>query len=233
MATPNRGRAPKGKMKTGICENHNYFNPKTDETGDCPKCASGEHITVEVKRLSDFRCPVCDGNLTPIKEGPGKWVWIAIAIAVVAVAVIILCISIPSGEEETGTSPTEQVTQAPVDSVEKAVETPVVDEPTAQPAEPAKADAQPAAPAQPKEPTASTHKLPYGTWSGGWKNGQPNGNGTMTYSTSHVIDSRDPKGREAQAGEYVIGEWDNGHLVQGRWFKNDGSKESIIIGKAG
>ena len=92
--------------------------------------------------------------------------------------------------------------------------------------------------AQPKSSTAttstsSTHKLSYGSWNGGMKNGQPHGNGTMTYSTSRTIDSRDPKGRVAQPGEYIVGEWDNGHLVQGRWFKKDGSKEAVIIGKAG
>lgn len=78
-----------------------------------------------------------------------------------------------------------------------------------------------------------SHKLSYGSWTGGWKNGQPHGTGTLTYSTSRTIDSRDPKGRVAQPGEYIVGEWDNGHLVQGRWFKKDGSKEAIIIGKAG
>lgn len=82
--------------------------------------------------------------------------------------------------------------------------------------------------------TASgTIRLSYGTWTGGYKNGQPHGQGTLTYSTSRTIDSRDPKGRVAQPGEYIIGEWDNGHLVQGRWFKKDGTKEVLIIGKAG
>lgn len=81
--------------------------------------------------------------------------------------------------------------------------------------------------------SSSSHRLSYGTWSGEMKNGQPNGNGTMTYSTSHTIDSRDPKGRVAKPGEYIVGEWDNGHLVQGRWFKNNGTKEAVIIGKAG
>ena len=92
---------------------------------------------------------------------------------------------------------------------------------------------------QTTKPTTATssqttsHKLSYGTWTGGWKNGQPHGTGTMTYSTSHTIDSRDTKGRVAQPGEYIVGEWDNGHLVQGRWFKKDGTKEAVIIGKAG
>ena len=81
--------------------------------------------------------------------------------------------------------------------------------------------------------SSGTHNLGYGTWKGGWSDGKPHGSGTLTYTSSRTIDSRDSKGRVAQPGEYVIGEWDNGHLVQGRWFKNDGSKEAIIIGKAG
>ena len=80
---------------------------------------------------------------------------------------------------------------------------------------------------------SGTLRLSYGTWTGSHKNGQPHGMGTLTYSTSCTIDSRDPKGRVAQPGEYVVGEWDNGRLVQGRWFKKDGTKEAIIIGKAG
>lgn len=80
--------------------------------------------------------------------------------------------------------------------------------------------------------SSGTVRLGYGTWTGGKKNGQPHGTGTLTYSTSRTIDSRDPKGRIAQPGEYIVGEWDNGRLVQGRWFKNDGTKEVIIIGKA-
>lgn len=79
----------------------------------------------------------------------------------------------------------------------------------------------------------TSKNLGYGTWSGSLQNGLPHGMGTMTYSSSHIIDSRDSKGRVAQPGEYIVGEWDKGHLVQGRWFKNDGTKEAVIIGKAG
>lgn len=88
-------------------------------------------------------------------------------------------------------------------------------------------------PASSNSAHTSSHKLSYGTWTGGMKNGKPHGTGTLTYSTSQTIDSRDPKGRVAQPGEYIVGEWENGHLVQGRWFKKDGSKEAVIIGKAG
>jgi hypothetical protein len=54
----------------------------------------------------------------------------------------------------------------------------------------------------------------------------------MVFTTSHVIDSKDPKKRVAEAGDYVIGEWSDGHLVQGIWYGADNQvKGSVIIGK--
>lgn len=74
-------------------------------------------------------------------------------------------------------------------------------------------------------------KLGYGTFTGPIKNGQPNGSGTLRYTSSHLIDSRDPKGRVALPGDYVIGEWKNGKLIQGRWYNSvNNSKGAIIIG---
>ena len=80
-----------------------------------------------------------------------------------------------------------------------------------------------------KEETGS---LSYGKWSGAWKNGKPHGVGKLTFTSSHIIDSRDPQGRTAKAGEYISGQWHNGHLVQGKLYKLDGTSESIIIGRA-
>lgn len=233
--TPSRRPEPKGKMKTGKCENHNYTDPNTDETGDCPKCASGEKIRVEVKRPSDFCCPVCGERLTPIQEGFPKWIWVAGGAVVAAIIITVICLAMGGKAEEektvdkptivTGTV-TDTATSAPEEEVTEPakVENPVVVNGKA----PEKEKPQ-------TEPTqaSGSHKLSYGTWKGGWKNGKPHGNGTMTYSVATIIDERDSKKREAQPGEYVIGEWDNGHLVQGRWFKNDGSKEAVIIGKVG
>lgn len=73
--------------------------------------------------------------------------------------------------------------------------------------------------------------LGYAKFTGPVANGLPDGQGRMTFSSSHVIDSRDPKGRIAEAGDYVIGEWKSGKLIQGRWYGSDGNvKGSIIIG---
>lgn len=82
-----------------------------------------------------------------------------------------------------------------------------------------------------KSTTPPPNNLGYGNFTGPMKNGQPNGSGTLRYTSSHLIDSRDPKGRVALPGDYVIGEWKNGKLIQGRWYNSvNNSKGAIIIG---
>lgn len=84
MATTSRIGSPKGNIKHGVCENHQYYNPDTGETGDCPKCASGEVQAVNVQKLSDFKCSVCGEKLTLVKQGTNKKTIGIIAVAVVA-----------------------------------------------------------------------------------------------------------------------------------------------------
>lgn len=78
-----------------------------------------------------------------------------------------------------------------------------------------------------------TKNLGYGTFKGTLKNGLPHDvSGRLIFKTAHLIDSRDPKGRIAEQGDYVIGEFSDGHLVQGIWYGPDRQvKGSIIIGK--
>lgn len=73
--------------------------------------------------------------------------------------------------------------------------------------------------------------LGYATWKGNIKRGKPDGKGIMTFSSSHGIDSRDPKGRIAEAGDKVEGSYLNGHLSFGKWYKSDGTTETIMIGE--
>lgn len=78
----------------------------------------------------------------------------------------------------------------------------------------------------------SVPKLSYGKWSGAWKSGKPNGMGTLTYTREQVIDARDPQKRVAKPGDYIVGEFSDGKLVQGKWFDaSNNLKGSIIIGK--
>lgn len=71
--------------------------------------------------------------------------------------------------------------------------------------------------------------LGYATFKGTWPNDVK---GRMVFKSTHVIDSRDPKNRYASPGDYVIGEWSEGHLVQGVWYGSDNkAKGSILIGK--
>lgn len=76
-----------------------------------------------------------------------------------------------------------------------------------------------------------TLSLGYATWEGAIKSGKPDGRGTMRFSSSHRIDSRDPKGRIAEAGDKVEGSYVNGHLSFGKWYKSDGTTETIMLGE--
>lgn len=84
---------------------------------------------------------------------------------------------------------------------------------------------------QKKKQSATTGSIDYGKWSGAWKYGKPNGTGTMRYTKEYLIDSRDPQKRTAAKGDYIIGEFANGRLVQGVWYDSANNvKGSIIIG---
>lgn len=89
--------------------------------------------------------------------------------------------------------------------------------------------------AQPKkekaEPKTGKLDLGYAVWDGKSSNGKPDGYGTMTFKTTHRIDSRDPEGNIAQSGDKVKGNYIDGHLEYGTWIKSNGEKEDIFIGQ--
>lgn len=73
--------------------------------------------------------------------------------------------------------------------------------------------------------------LSYGRYSGSIRNGYPHGQGRLTYTTSRVINRNDPKGRTANPGDYVIGEFFNGFVVYGKHYNSAGELlESLNIG---
>ena len=153
-----------------------------------------------------------------------------------------------SPETSTGTNEAQKAPES------QPVEVEVPSKKEAQPEEPQKSEPAPPSPAPVTEPapkspppgkealstnpapektTSGRKSLGYGTYEGTLRNGQPDDvKGRLTFTASHVIDSRDPKKRMAEPGDYVIGEFSEGHLVQGIWYGSDGSRKgSIIIGK--
>lgn len=78
---------------------------------------------------------------------------------------------------------------------------------------------------------SKTLTLSYGKYTGSTKNGYPHGQGRLTYSTSRQINKNDTKGRTANAGDYVIGEFFNGFVVYGKHYDAAGNLlESLTFG---
>lgn len=70
--------------------------------------------------------------------------------------------------------------------------------------------------------SSGTIRLSYGTYSGATKGGYPHGQGRLTYSTTRQINRNDAKGRTANPGDYVIGEFFNGFVVYGKHYSSSG-----------
>lgn len=104
------------------------------------------------------------------------------------------------------------------------------------PAEPNKEDnITPEPKTQQSQPKVSSNsgvlRLSYGTYTGTTKNGHPHGQGRLTYSSSRQINSNDMKGRTANPGDYVIGEFFNGFVVYGKHYDSSGNLiESLNFG---
>jgi len=219
------------RYRYGICLNDN-----------CEKCKSKE--IQEIPARKDFVCqnPECGKPLRecppPKKGGNMKLIGI-IAGVVVVLAIIGGVIALGGGSSEE-TPKQEPVVETPVNSdsikaAQMAAENQKLKDSLAA-AEAAKQKAEEEAKKKPEEvkkPQPSTggssKNLGYATFKGSWPNDV---NGRMIFKSSHVIDSKDPKGRVAEAGDYVIGEWADGHLVQGIWYGADNQvKGSVIIGR--
>ena len=235
MATRNNDRI---RYRYGICLNDN-----------CEKCKSKE--VQEIPARKDFVCqnPECGKPLRecpPPKKG-GNMKLIGIIAGVVIVLAIIGGIIAFGGRGEV--TPNQEPVALAVDSdsirAAQLAEKQLADQKRVQDSLQAVADSLahvaeeatnaqkkevPAAkPAAPKPAASGSKNLGYATFKGTWPNDV---NGRMVFNSSHVIDSRDPKGRVAEPGDYVIGEWSDGHLVQGIWYGADNQvKGSIIIGK--
>ncbi len=209
------------RFKYGICLND-----------ECPECKAKKVHQIPMRK--DLVCPECGKPLRecpPPNQGGNKKL-----IAIVAGVVVVLGIgggifALSGGDEGTTTPPqglgpdTTIVEKVDSDSI-KAAQLAAAEAAKQQAEEEAKKEDV----KKPQPPTGGGSKdLGYATFKGSWPNAV---NGRMIFKASHVIDSKDPKGRVAEAGDYVIGEWADGHLVQGIWYGADNQvKGSVIIGR--
>lgn len=205
----------------GVCKNYD----------ECDLAAGKE---VQEAEKTNFVCSECGKTLYPVKEaaGSGANSKNKLIMGAVAAVVVVAGAGIYFGFFQGNGDTTTVVDTAQVDPVElsdASVDSAPVEntEETVQPAKNGTAAKQPVS----AKAGVVTKDLGYAVWVGKVKDGKPNDvQGTLTFKSSHVIDSRDDKERVASPGDKVIGTFENGHLTQGRWYKSDGNVESIILG---
>ena len=209
---------------------------------DCEMCDKIQEV-----EKSNFKCEKCGKDLIPFGnktsesgDGPNKKLIGIIAGVVVLLAIIGGIIAFSGGSEEKPTPAPVPEVKENTDSIKAAQEAAeqqrikdsldAVAAAEAAKKQEAEKKAEPAPAAQkPAKPASGSKNLGYATFKGSWPNDV---NGRMVFTSSHVIDSKDPKKRVAEAGDYVIGEWADGHLVQGIWYGSDNQvKGSVIIGR--
>ena len=84
---------------------------------------------------------------------------------------------------------------------------------------------------QPTPLTTGTLDLGYAVWNGDIKNGKPHGKGTMTFKSSHLIDSKDINQNTAGPGDIITGKYNHGNLIYGTWTKTNGETTKLMIGQ--
>lgn len=238
----NQGRI--SNIVYGICTNTSGKNDGTP----CSKCQSKEKQAIRASK--EFVCEECGEPLTkvdPPKSKLSKWLFIILALVVIAGIVVAIVMISRNAAEKEALEQEQAREQARLDSIAKAeADSLKAIELAAEQArldsiaemerallEQARLDSIENAKKQQKKPNQAVAQgsINYGKWSGGWKNGKPHGTGTMRYSTEHLVDNRDPQKRVAQKGDYIIGEFYEGKLIQGVWYDaSNNVKGSIIIG---
>ena len=227
----------------GVC--HNYDN--------CDMAA--DKVVQEVEK-TNFVCEECGKPLYPVEDKGGAKnpnqkrliTLIGLIVGVIVLIAGIVCaiiFGVKSSRNKAEQCRLAAIEQARLDSIAKveADSLAAVKLAEEQAAEAARLEAEAAAAAEAarlaeeqakqekKQPATKGGTIDYGKWSGAWKNGKPHGTGTMRYTKEHLIDSRDPQKRTAVKGDYIIGEFANGKLVQGIWYDSANNvKGSIIIG---
>ncbi len=74
---------------------------------------------------------------------------------------------------------------------------------------------------------SGTLSLGYGTWTGGIRNGKPDGSGTIVFHSAHRVDKS--TSYQASPGDYFKALYDNGSLVSGKLYDSEGNLLKTII----
>lgn len=218
------------RYKYGICLND-----------ECPKCKEKEVQQIAMRK--EFVCSECGKELRecpPPKKGSKMPIYIGAGVLAAALIGGACMFAFGDGDEKEltevavdSTAVIAEVDTVPATDDAEAAEEEVV-EPVAEEVPVTKSE--PSAPVvnKPAAPAASssgTLRLSYGSYTGATKNGYPHGQGKLTYTTSRQINRNDVKGRTADAGDYVIGEFFNGFVVYGKHYDSAGNLlESLNFG---
>lgn len=213
-------RSTSERLKYGICLND-----------ECSMCKSKEIQSVPMRK--DLLCSECGKELRecppPKKKGKSPIILVSsIAVAAVVGLFFILgenknaveenaIVETPIVEEtivaEAATNADQDIVAADTSCVDK-VSTPTT-------------STKPVV--EPQKTTGNGNlTLSYGRYSGAMKNGHPHGQGKLTYTKTRVINRYDMKAREAQPGNYVIGEFHNGFVVYGKLYDANGNLLSSL-----
>ena len=192
---------------------------------NCSKADRKEIIEVGI--TEDFICPECESELIDIpakKSGSKKGLVIIGAVVLLALVGGGAFFALSGGEEETPEGAVFQPVMPTENRVSEQTQ-PAKEEPV-QKKEPAPPAAQ--APVQQN----GSLSLSFGNYKGEIKNGKAHGMGTLYYTKHHLISTRDRQERHAEQGDYLVGEFYNGEIVQGKLYNMANTqKETIIVGR--
>ena len=232
-------RSERERFKYGICLND-----------ECPKCKEREVQQIPMRK--DFVCVECGKELRecpPPRRNNKKPLFFIVAIILLVAIVSVLFALLHGNSEESGeTIKNDSISL--LDSMNSArslkpdtvvvrdtiVERDTIVQNNTTTISEKTSTKTVVSTTAPSKSTASnsgskTLRLSYGTYSGATKNGYPHGQGRLTYNSTRQINRNDPKGRTANAGDYVIGEFYNGFVVYGKHYDSAGNLlESLNIG---
>lgn len=210
------------------------LNQDGEEIKKCPKCGEPDVAKSDIQ-------PTPGAGIK--KDKPNYRLFgliIGVIVVLIAVAIILF-----TGKKETVQKPQEpsvetpqappsQTETTPVQSETGKVEETVKKEPSTvekevkEPAKPKEKESPPSAPAGKQTLTFADGSR----YVGELKNGKMDGLGTYYFNSEQLISERDLKKRMAAKGDYLIGEWYEGRLVNGKLFdKDNNQKEVVIIGR--